>query len=86
MGLALKRLASFLILILAFIDNVLFLNWIRLWEYADYKVQYLSRLKYIIMYKEKKDLSIKIVIVGDVGVGKSSIAIRYVYDKFDVKQ
>ena len=86
MGLALKRLASFLILILAFIDNVLYLNWISLWEYGDYKVQYLSRLKYNIMYKEKKDLSVKIVIVGDVGVGKSSIAIRYVYDKFDVKQ
>lgn len=83
---ALKRLASFLILILAFIDNVLFHNWIRLWEYGDYTVQYLSRLKYNIMYKEKKDLSVKIVIVGDVSVGKSSIAIRYVYDKFDVKQ
>ena len=38
------------------------------------------------MYKEKKDLSLKIVIVGNVSVGKSSIAIRYVYDKFDVKQ
>lgn len=38
------------------------------------------------MYKNKNELHAKIVVVGDTGVGKSSITIRYVYDKFNLKQ
>ena len=35
--------------------------------------------------KSKKQLEAKVVMVGDVGVGKSSITVRYVLDKFDMK-
>jgi GTPase SAR1 family protein len=35
--------------------------------------------------KQKKHLEAKVVMVGDVGVGKSSITVRYVLDKFDGK-
>lgn len=37
------------------------------------------------MSKDRKKLAAKVVIIGDVGVGKSSITIRYIYDKFDLK-
>jgi GTPase SAR1 family protein len=35
--------------------------------------------------KQKTDFEAKIVMVGDVGVGKSSITVRYVLDKFNEK-
>lgn len=35
------------------------------------------------MNKVNKIPDAKIVIIGDIGVGKSSITCRYVYDKFD---
>ena len=38
------------------------------------------------MKKERKIPEAKIVIVGDTGVGKSSITSRYVFDKFDFNQ
>ena len=38
------------------------------------------------MKKERKIPEAKIVIVGDTGVGKSSITSRYVFDKFDYNQ
>lgn len=35
--------------------------------------------------KNKKFMEAKVVMVGNVGVGKSSITVRYVLDKFDEK-
>lgn len=35
--------------------------------------------------RNKKPVEAKLVMVGDVGVGKSSITVRYILDKFDIK-
>lgn len=35
--------------------------------------------------RNKKPVEAKLVMVGDVGVGKSSLTVRYILDKFDIK-
>lgn len=38
------------------------------------------------MIKEGRTPDAKVVVIGDSGVGKSSITARYVFDKFDLNQ
>lgn len=68
---------------------LLFLCYILCYLYIYIYLNYRYLINYIIIImnkKDKKELTAKIVIIGDIGVGKSSITIRYVFDKFDLNQ